>query len=216
MGADAAAAQAVHGPERTRSFRYDAFLSYDHDDRAAARGIQRGLHVIGRRMGKLHALRVFRDATDLTANPNLWGEVTGAMDQSRYLIAVLSPHAAASKWVNKEVAYWLAQRGSDRLMFVVAGGRLGWDEDAARFDPDSSDAALPVLTAVGSLPTEPLYVDVSDDAPWDVSDKVFREKVTDLAAPIPANPNMNWPARICVSNAASGGCAVSPSPGWCC
>ena len=38
MGADAAAAPAVHGPESTRSFRYDAFLSYDHDDRAAARG----------------------------------------------------------------------------------------------------------------------------------------------------------------------------------
>jgi WD domain, G-beta repeat len=51
MGAEAAAAPTVHGPESTRSFRYDAFLSYDHDDRAAARGVQRGLHVIGRRMG---------------------------------------------------------------------------------------------------------------------------------------------------------------------
>jgi TIR domain len=210
MGAEAAAAPTVHGPESTRSFRYDAFLSYDHDDRAAARGIQRGLHVIGRRMGKLHALRVFRDATDLTANPNLWGEVTGAMDESRYLIAVLSPQAAASKWVNKEVAYWLAQRGPDRLMFVVAGGRLAWDEDAARFDPDCSDAALPVLTAVGSLPTEPLYVDVSDDTPWDVSDKVFRRRSPTWPRRFTANPNMNWPARICVNNAAFGGCAVSP------
>ena len=73
-------------------------------------------------------------------------------------------------------------------MFVVAGGRLAWDEDAARFDPDRSDAALPVLTEPGVLPAEPLYVDVSDDAPWDPDAALFREKVTDLAAPIHGKP----------------------------
>ena len=50
------------------------------------------------------------------------------MDRSRYLIVVLSPQAAASEWVNKEVAYWLEQRGPDRLLFVVAEGHLHWDE----------------------------------------------------------------------------------------
>ena len=118
---------------------YDAFISYDHDDRRVAAGIQKGLHRIGRRMGQLHALRVFRDATDLTASPDLWGKVIEAMDRSRYLIVVLSPHAVASTWVNKEVAYWLERRGPDQLMFVVADGRLEWDDDAGRFDPDRSD-----------------------------------------------------------------------------
>lgn len=56
-------------------FLYDAFISYGHDDRAIALGIQRGLHRIGRRMGQLHALRVFRDSTDLTASPDLWSEL---------------------------------------------------------------------------------------------------------------------------------------------
>src|SRR4029450_8370957 len=96
------------GPEKP--YLYDGFISYDHDDRAVAQGIQRGLHRIGRRMGRLHALRVFRDSTDLTASPDLWGEVTEAMDRSRYLIVVLSPNAAASKWVNKEVAPWLQRQ----------------------------------------------------------------------------------------------------------
>ena len=61
-----------------QSFPYDAFLSYDHDDRPVAYGIQRGLHHIGRRIGQLRALRVFRDSTDLTASADLWGKVLGA------------------------------------------------------------------------------------------------------------------------------------------
>ena len=72
---------------------------------------------------------------------------------------VLSPNAVASKWVNKEVGYWLEERGPERLLFVVAGGEVAWDEATQRFDPDRSDAALPLLIQRGVLPTEPLYVD---------------------------------------------------------
>ena len=184
MHADAADAPRRIAQRQQQLFLYDAFLSYDHDDRAVAYGIQRGLHRIGRRVGRLYALRVFRDSTDLSASPDLWGRVTEAMDRSRYMIAVLSPHAVASAWVNREVAYWLERRGPHQLMFVVAGGHLSWDADRARFDADLSDAALPALTMPGALPTEPFYVDVTDDAPWDPAAPLFREKVTDLAAPI--------------------------------
>ena len=55
---------------------------------------------------------------------------------------------------------------------------------AQRFDPDRSDAALPVLTEPGVLAGEPLHVDISGDAPWDPNVPTFRDKVTDLAAPI--------------------------------
>ncbi|MGW6424342.1 toll/interleukin-1 receptor domain-containing protein [Nocardia sp. NPDC055053] len=167
---------------------YDAFLSYSHADRAIAAGIQKGLHRIGRRMGHLHALRVFRDATDLTASPDLWGKVTEAMDQARYCIVVLSPHSAVSEWVDREIAYWLRTRGSEQLLFVVAGGKLKWDRHTRRFDPERSTVALPVLTEPGVLPTEPLYVDVTEDAPWDPRAALFREKLTDLAAPIHGKP----------------------------
>ena len=172
----------MHG--QGASFTYDAFLSYSHQDGAVAAGIQKGLHRIGRRVGRLNALRVFRDSTDLAANPDLWGKVTDAMDRSRYLIVVLSPRAAASEWVNKEVAYWLGRRGPEQLLMVVAEGRLHWDEATGRFDPDRSDVALPVLKEPGVLPTEPLHVDVCGDAPWDPQAPTFRDKVTDLAAPI--------------------------------
>ena len=66
----------------------------------------------------------------------------------------------------------------------MAEGHLHWDEATGRFDPDRSDAALPVLTEPGVLAAEPLHVDVSEDAPWDPQAPTFRDKVTDLAAPI--------------------------------
>src|ERR1700729_3858972 len=63
-------------PGATTPTGYDAFLSYAHRDRQVAMGIQKGLHQIGRRLGQLRALRVFRDDTDLTASPDLWGRIT--------------------------------------------------------------------------------------------------------------------------------------------
>ena len=86
MSADTALAAEPPTRGSAESGDYDAFLSYSRHDQAVASGIQMGLHRIGRRAGRLHALRVFRDKTDLAASPNLWGKVTDAMDRSRYLI----------------------------------------------------------------------------------------------------------------------------------
>ena len=151
-------------------------------------GIQKGLHRIGRRLGQLRALRVFRDDTDLTASPDLWGKITEALDRSRFFVVTLSPGAAASQWVNQEISYWLERRGRDQLLLVLAAGHLQWDQRGQCFDPGVSDAAPPVLTVPGSLPVEPLFIDVSADAPWDFRGPVFREKVTALAAPIHGKP----------------------------
>ena len=175
-------------PAPEPQFDFDAFLSYTHRDRPVVSGIQKGLHHIGRRLGQLRALRVFRDDTDLTASPDLWGRITDALDRSHFFIATLSPEAAQSHWVNKEISYWLEHRGRDQLMLVVASGRLQWDEAAARFDSQTSDAAPPALTEPGSLPVEPLFIDVSDDAPWDYRTSAFRDKITSLAAPIHGRP----------------------------
>jgi WD40 repeat protein len=171
-------------PEEGKPPEYDAFLSYAHRDRQVTTAIQKGLHQIGRRVGQLRALRVFRDDTNLTANPDLWGKITDALDSSRFMIVVLSPQSAASHWVNEEVSYWLQRRGHEQLMLMLAEGHLAWDEKDKRFDAEQSDAAAPVLTGPGSLPAEPLYIDVSEDAPWDVRDRTFRDKLTSLAAPI--------------------------------
>jgi MTH538 TIR-like domain (DUF1863) len=146
------------------SLDYDAFLSYTHRDRPAVSGLQKGLHRIGRRLGQLRALRVFRGDTDLTASRDLRGRIVDALDRSRFFIVTLSPLAAQSQWVNQEITYWLQHRGREQLVLVLVGGQLQWDEQTARFDPETSNAAPPVLTEPGSLPAEPLFIDVSDDA----------------------------------------------------
>ena len=189
MRADTADVPELNDRGQEQSFLYDAFISYDHDDRPVAHGIQRGLHRIGRRVGRLHALRVFRDSTDLSASPDLWGKVTEAMDRSRYMIAVLSPHAVASAWVNKEVAYWLEHRGAgpadvrrgrrsaspgtrtrDGLTRTARMLRYRCSPSPACWRP-SRCMSTSAMTPRGTPPHA-----------------LFREKVTDLAAPIHGKP----------------------------
>ncbi|MGH3635640.1 MAG: toll/interleukin-1 receptor domain-containing protein, partial [Mycobacterium sp.] len=176
------------GIGQAKPLEYDAFLSYGHRDRQVATGIQKGLHQIGRRLGRLRALRVFRDDTDLTVSPDLWGKITEALDRAHFLVVVLSPEAAQSHWVDREVSYWLEHDGRERLLLVLAGGQLRWDPRHARFDPELSSAALPVLTEPGVLPVEPFFIDVGEDAPWDPGAATLREKITALAAPIHGKP----------------------------
>jgi WD40 repeat protein len=150
-------------------------------DRRVANGILKGLRQIGRRPGQLRALRVYSPAADDSAS-------AGALDRSRYLIAVLSPAAASSARLDGELAHWVQRHQLDRLLLVLADGELLWDPEHRRFDPSTSDAAPAVLTQPGSLPDEPFYIDVSGDAPWDPGEPVFRDKVTSLAAPVHGKP----------------------------
>jgi hypothetical protein len=124
---DADFVQQLSASGQVEPLDYDAFLSYTHRDRPVVSGIQKGLHRIGRRLGQLRALRVFRDDTDLAASPDLWGKITEALDRSRFFVVTLSPGAAASQRVNQEISYWL-ERGRDRLLLVVAAGHLQWDQ----------------------------------------------------------------------------------------
>jgi hypothetical protein len=163
---------------------FDAFLSYTHVDRPVASGVQKGLHQIGRKVGQLRALRVFRDDTNLEVSPDLWGKITDAMDQARFLVVVLSPLAAQSYWVNRELGYWLQHRDRSHLLLVLAAGTLRWDEARRCFDAAGSDAAPPVLTEPGVALVEPLLIDVQADGPWDPRVPTLREKLTALAAPI--------------------------------
>ena len=172
--------QQVAAPER----RFDAFISYSHHDRAAVQGLQRALQRIARPLGRRHALRVFRDETDLTASPDLWAGVAHAMDQARFLVVAMSPASAGSFWVNREIEHWLRTRGSDGLLLVLVGGTVSWNRATGAFAPEWSNATPRVLASPGSLPNEPLYIDISNDAPWDTRSAAFRSRVTGLAAAI--------------------------------
>jgi hypothetical protein len=89
--------------------RYDAFISYSHDDEIAARRIQRFLESYKLPRGIALAenrLRVFRDATDIRTG-SLSEELNAALDASRALIVCCSPAAAKSHWVSQEIDQFL-------------------------------------------------------------------------------------------------------------
>src|SRR4249919_2795097 len=123
-------------PRHTRDAlaAYDAFISYSHaKDKPIAAALQSVVQRLGKPWYKRRALRVFRDDTSLSATPHLWPTIEQALEQSRFLIVLASPEAAASPWVGKEIAYWLAHKSVDTLLVALTDGALTWDNAAGDF-----------------------------------------------------------------------------------
>jgi hypothetical protein len=167
---------------------YDAFLSYSHGQGQADCGsLQSVVQKLGKPWYRRRALRVFRDDTSLSATPSLWPSIELALSQSRFLILLASPEAAASPWVEKEVAHWLTTKGIETLLIVVTDGDLGWDAAANDFTW-TKGTPLPAIL-VGRFSYEPKWVDLRpyrDGA--SLSDARFAELAADVAAALHGIP----------------------------
>lgn len=123
---------------------YDGFMSYSHsaDDLLAPR-LQTGLQRFAKPWWKRRTLRIFRDEASLSANPHLWSSIVDAMETSDWFVLLLSPDAATSEWVNREVDYWLEHKDPDLIIPVVTDGNFAWGDG----DIDSAtDSAPPPYT----------------------------------------------------------------------
>jgi hypothetical protein len=139
---------------------YDAFISYSHaKDKPIAAALQSVVQKLGKPWYRRRALRVFRDDTSLSATPTLWPTIEQALGQSRFLILLASPEAAASPWVDKEVAYWLEHKGADTLLIALTDGELAWDNIAGDFVRRERTPLPPAL--IGRFASEPKWVDVT-------------------------------------------------------
>jgi tetratricopeptide (TPR) repeat protein len=167
---------------------YDAFISYSHaKDKPIAAALQSVVQKLGKPWYRRRALRVFRDDTSLSATPSLWPTIEQALGQSRFLIMLASPEAAASPWVSKEVAYWLDHKGADTLLIAVTDGELGWDGTLGDFAWRDGMPLPPVVK--GRFGSEPKWVDLRayrDGA--DKRDAKFTELAADFAAAIHGMP----------------------------
>ncbi len=148
------------GPaDRAATAVYDAFISYSHaSDRALAASLQAAMQRLGKPWYRRRALRLFRDDTSLSASPHLWPSIEYALQRSRFLILLASPDAAASPWVDREVAWWLDHRSQDALLIALCDSELAWDPAAGDFVPS---AAMPLPPALrGRVDEEPFWIDL--------------------------------------------------------
>jgi MTH538 TIR-like domain (DUF1863) len=165
---------------------YDAFISYSHvKDKPIATALQSAIQKLGKPWYRRRALRVFRDDTSLSATPYLWPTIENALGQSHYFLLLASPEAAASKWVNKEVSYWVEHNSIDTLLIGLTDGEIAWDDALGDFVARGPTPLPPALTK--RFPSEPKWVDLRPyraGSRGAVTDAKFTELTADFAAAI--------------------------------
>ncbi|MEN0004651.1 MAG: toll/interleukin-1 receptor domain-containing protein [Bacteroidota bacterium] len=166
--------------------QYDAFISYSHraDDKLAP-AIQRALHQIAKPWYKRRALNVFLDGTNLSVSPNLWGTIEEALGKARFFILLASPTASESKWVQKEIDYWLTHKSTDTMLIALTMGEIRWDDVAGDFDWTLT-TALPT-NLQGKFKAEPLhanFIAAKTENDLSLSNPAFKKDMIALAAAI--------------------------------
>jgi tetratricopeptide (TPR) repeat protein len=167
---------------------YDAFISYSHaKDKPVASALQSVIQRLGKPWYRRRALRLFRDDTSLSATPHLWPTIEKALSESRFLLVLAAPEAAASQWVNKEVAWWLEHKGIDTLLLAVVDGDIAWDNTRDDFTWRESTPLPPALA--GRFTSEPKWVDLrAYRASPDARNADFTSLAADFAAAIHGMP----------------------------
>lgn len=115
------------------TLRYVAFLSYSHHDSAHADWLHKAIErfavpkgLVGRVTANGAVPRslspIFRDRHELAASSDLGQTIRVALKQSRFLIVLCSPAAAASRWVNEEILAFKKLHGDRRVLAAIVGG----------------------------------------------------------------------------------------------
>jgi hypothetical protein len=166
--------------------RYHAFISYSHSvDGAFAPALQDGLQRFAKPWNQRRALEVFRDQTGLAVSPAIWPSICAPLDGARWFVLLSSPDAARSAWVGKEIARWVATKGSGRILPVLTDGAWVWNAKTNDFDRGASTAVHPSL--YGVFHSEPLYLDMTwakNEHQLTLRNARFRDQVAALAAPM--------------------------------
>lgn len=168
---------------------YDAFISYSHgSDGELAPVLRDGIQRFAKPWYRRRALHVFLDNSSLSANPGLWSSITDALDDAAWFVVLLSEQAAASPWVDQEIAYWREHRDVSRILPVLTCGSLVWDARSGGWDA-ASTAVPPSFE--GAFAEEPRFIDltwIADRSAIDRRDPRLVDAIADLAAPLHGLP----------------------------
>lgn len=146
---------------RRRRIRTDlgcrAFFSYSGDrDRRWLPHLQRAIEKQARPWYQPPRIRVFLDSSGgVPIGPRLWAKIVAGLTRSHWLVVMASPEAKESKWVTREINWWLTNKSAETILLVVTAGQLVWDEQRDDWDPERS-TALPACL-LGQFDHEPAW-----------------------------------------------------------
>ena len=123
---------------REPGYKYWAFISYSHRDEQWARWLHNALETyripaqLAQRtaasddgLSRERIYPVFRDRDELAGGFDLGERIKTSLEQSRFLIVVCSPHAAASRHVQQEIDVFESFGREDRVVCLIVDGEPG-------------------------------------------------------------------------------------------
>jgi len=155
-------------------YRYYAFISYSHADRAWADWLHKALEtyrVPSRLVGHStpagaipkSLAPIFRDRDELPSAHDLNRKVGEALAQSANLIVICSPHSAASRWVNQEIVEFKRMGRAERVFCLIVDGEPDATEVSGRAAEECFAPALRYQLGAdgkpGKLRAEPIAAD---------------------------------------------------------
>jgi WD40 repeat protein len=139
---------------------FNAFISYSHAaDGALGPALKSGVERYGKPWYRPRVRRVFLDNSNLALASDLTAAIVEGLSRSQSFLLLASPAAASSRWVDQEVAWWLANRDRNRLLVLLTDGTLAWNETGA-LDHARTTSLPPALRAAGLA--EPRWVDLRE------------------------------------------------------
>lgn len=160
---------------------YAAFISYSHaTDHALGPLLQEGVEKFAKPWYRPRQRRVFLDNSVLAAESDLTQAILDGLANAENFLLLASPASAASRWVGKEVAWWLENRDRRTLFVLLTDGEVVWDNGV--LDRERTTALPEALHDI----SEPRCVDLRAvrDVELDPRNPQWEAVLADVVAPL--------------------------------
>lgn len=126
--------------------RYKAFISYSWSDKKWAGWLHRSLETYHAPKGVADGQTlspIFKDREEEAAGGSVGAAIEAALSASDFLIVICSPRSARSTWVNREIAWFKANRQNCAILALIVDGEPGGSQVSGR---EAEECFPPALT----------------------------------------------------------------------
>ena len=174
-----------------KEFKYNAFISYRHED--LDKYVAENLHSLIEtyKMPKpvvekynitdKNIRRVFRDQEELPLSANLEEPITEALKQSEFLIVICSPRLKESKWCKKEIETFIKFHGRSNILCVLIEGEPidTFPKELLHYEIKEKSSESEEITK--EIFCEPLAMDVRGNSKSEINKKLKTELIRIIA-----------------------------------